>query len=188
MHWLQWTHPDTQENLPISRFLSTSAKSFCHVRQHSHRFWGLGHGHHCCLVDKSYLTLCNLMDWSPPGPSVCGISQSWILEWVAISFSRGLSQQRNQTYISCSAGGFFSTVTWEAYRWASLAVLFQQNRNIYLQFLSSYDMKLAIRRTERIWSNTMIIGCTVTRYVRILTFGEIHFWAYYFGTGNFRTE
>ena len=35
--------------------------------------------------------LCNLMDCSPPGSSVHGISQGIILEWVAISFSRGSS-------------------------------------------------------------------------------------------------
>ena len=32
-----------------------------------------------------------LIDWSPPGSSVRGISQARILEWVAISFSRGSS-------------------------------------------------------------------------------------------------
>ena len=49
------------------------------------------------------------MDWSPPGSSVHGISQARILEWVAISFSRGSSQIRDQTHIFCIAGGFFTT-------------------------------------------------------------------------------
>ena len=40
-------------------------------------------------------TLCNLMDCSPPGSSVHGISQTRVLEWVAISFSRGSSQPRD---------------------------------------------------------------------------------------------
>ena len=35
-----------------------------------------------------YLTLCNPMDWGPPGSSVHGILQARILEWVAISFSK----------------------------------------------------------------------------------------------------
>ena len=48
----------------------------------------------CCLVTKSCPTLCNLMDCSPPGSSVHGISQARMLEWVAISFSRGPSQTR----------------------------------------------------------------------------------------------
>ena len=41
------------------------------------------------------------MDCSPPGSSVHGISQARILEWIAISFSRGSSQPRDQTLISC---------------------------------------------------------------------------------------
>ena len=43
------------------------------------------------LIAKSCPTLCNPMDCSPPGSSVQGISQAIILEWVAISFSRGSS-------------------------------------------------------------------------------------------------
>ena len=42
------------------------------------------------LVDQSCPTLCDPMDCSPPGSSVLGISQARILEWEAISFSRGL--------------------------------------------------------------------------------------------------
>ena len=48
------------------------------------------------------------MDCSLPGFSVHGILQERILEWVAISFSRGSSQLRNQTWISCIAGRFFT--------------------------------------------------------------------------------
>ena len=51
---------------------------------------------YCCLVNKSCLTLCDPMDCSPPGSSVHGISQSRILEWVAISFSKGSSWPRVQ--------------------------------------------------------------------------------------------
>ena len=43
------------------------------------------------LVAQSCLTLCNLMDCSPPGSSVHGILQGRTLEWVAIPFSRDLS-------------------------------------------------------------------------------------------------
>ena len=48
------------------------------------------------------------MDCSLPGFSVHGILQERILEWVAVSFSRGSSQPRNQTQISCIAGRFFT--------------------------------------------------------------------------------
>ena len=54
-----------------------------------------------CLGTKSCLTLCSSVDYSPPGLSVHGISQARILEWVAISFSRGSSWPRDGTCISC---------------------------------------------------------------------------------------
>ena len=54
---------------------------------------------------------CDPIDYSPQGSSVHGISQARILEWVAISFSRGSSRPRDQNCISCLAGGFF---TWES--------------------------------------------------------------------------
>ena len=51
---------------------------------------------------------CNPVDCSLPGSSVHGILQARILEWVAIPFSRGPSQRRDPTHISCIAGGFFT--------------------------------------------------------------------------------
>jgi len=50
---------------------------------------------------------CDPMDWGPPSSSVHGISQARTLEQVAISFSRESSRPRDQTCISCIAGGFF---------------------------------------------------------------------------------
>ena len=41
------------------------------------------------------------LDCSPPGSSKNGISWARILEWVAISFSRGSSQPRDRTQVSC---------------------------------------------------------------------------------------
>ena len=41
-------------------------------------------------VAQSCLTLCNPMDCSPPGSSIHGIFQAGILEWVTISYSRGI--------------------------------------------------------------------------------------------------
>ena len=60
-----------------------------------------GGGGCSCLVTKSCPTLCDLMDSSPPGFSVHGSLQARILEWVAISFSRGFSRPRDGTCISC---------------------------------------------------------------------------------------
>ena len=56
---------------------------------------------HECSVAQLCLTLWDFMDCSPSGSSVHGISQARILEWVAISFSRGSSQPKDWTYVSC---------------------------------------------------------------------------------------
>ena len=57
------------------------------------------------------------MDCSLPGSSVHGTLQARILEWVAISFSRGSSRPRNPTEVSCVAGRFFTNwATREAQR------------------------------------------------------------------------
>ena len=59
-----------------------------------------------CLVAQSCPTLCDSMDCSPPGSSVHGIFQARILEWVAMPYSRGSSQPRDGTQVSCTACGF----------------------------------------------------------------------------------
>ena len=46
--------------------------------------------------------------YSPPSSSVYGILQARILEWVAVSFSKGCSQPRDQSQVSCTAGRFFT--------------------------------------------------------------------------------
>ena len=48
------------------------------------------------------------MDCILQGSSVHQILQVRILEWVAIPFSRGSSQSRDQTWITCTVGGFFT--------------------------------------------------------------------------------
>ena len=50
---------------------------------------------------QSCPNLCNPQDCSPPGSSVHGTSQARIMEWVAISFSRGSSRPRDPTNVSC---------------------------------------------------------------------------------------
>ena len=75
---------------------------------------------HTCLVAQLCLTRCNPMDGSPPGSSCHGISQARILEWEAVSFSRGSSCPRDWTCISLPAeppGNFIFT------SWATREVL-----------------------------------------------------------------
>ena len=59
-------------------------------------------------VAQLCLTLCDPVDCSLPGSSLHGILQARILEWVAISFSRGSSQLRDRTWVSCIAGRHFN--------------------------------------------------------------------------------
>ena len=62
-----------------------------------------------CIVNHSVMS--NSLwptDCSPPGSCVHGILQTRILEWATIPFSKGSSQSRDQTQVSCIAGRFFT--------------------------------------------------------------------------------
>ena len=54
-----------------------------------------------CIAQSCPILFCDPMDYCPPGSSVHGIFQARILEWVAISFSRGSLWPRYQTCVSC---------------------------------------------------------------------------------------
>ena len=87
---------------PYSLLQNTECSSLCHT---------IGPcclSFYTCLVTQSCPTLCNPMDCIPSGPSVYGIFQARILEWVAISFSRGSSGPRDRIHVSCIAGRFFT--------------------------------------------------------------------------------
>ena len=94
-----WTRPSSGTTMSSSQH---HAQSFSHVQ----------------LVSNSQS--CDPMDCSPPGSSVHGISQTRILQWVAIPFSRESSQPRDGTHISCvSCIGrqiLYHCATWEAQR------------------------------------------------------------------------
>ena len=62
-------------------------------------------------VAQSCPTLCNHMDCSLPGSSVHGIFQAIVLEWIAISFSRGSSQPRDRTRVSHTVDRRFTVWT-----------------------------------------------------------------------------
>ena len=66
-------------------------------------------------IAQSCPTLCDPIKCSLPGSSIHGIFQARVLEWVAISFSRGSSRPRDRTQVSHVAGRQFNIwVTWEA--------------------------------------------------------------------------
>ena len=90
----------------------------------------------CCLVVNSCLTLCNSMDCSQLGSSVHGIFQARILQWVAISFSRGPSWPRDWTHVSC--------IGWRIlYHWAT--------REAPVNISSSHFLFLWV--TYKIWTD-----------------------------------
>ena len=88
---------------------------------------------YCCLVAQLCLTLCDPMDCSLPGSSVHGILQARILEWVAISFSRGSSRPRDWTQVSRIAGRLFNL-------WAKLLACYRRIF-YYFQWITSLKRK-----------------------------------------------
>ena len=60
------------------------------------------------LVAQLYPTVCNPVDYTPPISSVHGILQARMLELVAMLSSRGSSQPRGRTQVSCIADRFFT--------------------------------------------------------------------------------
>ena len=93
--------------------------SFCYVdkqRKNLRPCSGIQETSCCRLVTKLCLTLCKPMDCCLPGSSVHGISQARILEWVAISFSRGSSWPRNWTCVSLTGRQIF-------YHWSTREAL-----------------------------------------------------------------
>ena len=73
----------------------------------------------CVSATQSCPILCDPVNGSWPGSSVRGILQARILEWIAISSSRGTSQPRDQTLVSCiSCTGersLYHWATWEVH-------------------------------------------------------------------------
>ena len=71
---------------------------YLHICVHIHNICSHVYTHVRCA--QSCLTLCDPMDYSQPDSSVHGIFQARILEWVAISYSKGFSRPRDRTQVS----------------------------------------------------------------------------------------
>ena len=81
---------------------------------------------HLLPLAQSCPTLSDPMDSSLPGSSVHGIFQARILEWAAISFSRGSSQPRDRTWVSCIADRRFTV--WATREAQSLSIGFSKQK------------------------------------------------------------
>ena len=86
-------------------------------------------------VAQSCPTLCEPIDYSLPGSSVHGISQAIVLEWIAISFSRGSSQPRARTVVSCFVDG-------------SVTVWATKERRSYLSNLAEDNLQPSLNNGE----------------------------------------
>ena len=118
----QWPHVRKHSHSAKARWPglfgeSTPAPNYCcsfrdppmnsHVHSFLARRWLLL-GIQWSEVAQSCPTLCNPMDCSLSGSPVHGIFQARVMEWIAISFSRGSSWPRNRTWVSRVAGRRFT--------------------------------------------------------------------------------
>ena len=90
----------------------------------------------CYLVTQSCSTLCDTVDFGPPGSSVHGTLQSRTLEWVAISYSMGPSPPRDRTQVFCIADRFFTVWAIRKAQWAPCLVLTRPN---YVGFILPFS-------------------------------------------------
>ena len=95
------------------------------------------------LVAKSCLTLWNPMDCSLPSSSVHGISQSGILKWVTVSFSRGSSLPKDQTGISWIG-------RWILYHWATREYMYIYGQGYMYIYLLLFKILFPYRPLQSI--------------------------------------
>ena len=123
-----------------------------------------------CLVAKSCPAL-----WGSPLPGSSGLSQARILEWVAISFSMGYSQPRDQIRVSCIGRKF-------PYHWATRETCPLVNNFLFLPSSATTTLKplfdylnLTILNTSYVKQNHMVFSfCDWVILLSIMSAGCIH--------------
>ena len=103
------------------------------------------------------------MDCCLPDSSVHGILQVRILEWVAIPFSRGSSQPRDRTWVSCTAGRFFTIwATGKPMPWSSDMML-NQTRSLPSKVTMRAELKNKqkqfLRKNQEIKNYLVVRNC-----------------------------
>ena len=88
--------------------------SWSTLEQHGFELLGSTYQQVIGMCAQSFSTLCHPMACSPPASSVHGLSQVRVLEWVAISFSRGSSHPRDQTIFCIAMWILYHCTTSEA--------------------------------------------------------------------------
>ena len=119
-----------------------------------------------CQLHLSHVQLfCDPMDYSPPGSSVHGVLKARILEWVAISFSRGSTRPRDQTQVSCTAGRFFTRseppreyLCCQITLW-TISVLVTGNTVESLVYFNLNRLKNQFQESQKQFKNSSLIFC-----------------------------
>ena len=108
---LQWAQP------PLLSPCSSSMHSISPLYTARRTFpkCNFNHRMHVCMCVLSHVWLCDPMDCRPRDSPVHGIFYARILEWVAISYSRGSSQHRDWTHVSCVS----CTGRWIVHHWTT---------------------------------------------------------------------
>ena len=103
-------------------------------------------------VTQSCLTLCDPMDCSLPGSSVHGIFQARILEWVAISFSRGSSRPRDWTRVSRIVGRRFTVwATRDISCICATNIVLEVFTHLFLHIKCFHSLKQQLKATTKRW-------------------------------------
>ena len=84
------------------------------------------------LVAQWCPTLCDPMNSSPPCLCIHRLLQARTLEWVAILFSRGFSQPRDRTWVSCIIGTFFINQATKEAQETKVTIIYQKVTLLYI--------------------------------------------------------
>ena len=143
-------HPSTVGNLKCFKFFTVNNNSAINMK---------------VKVAQSCPTLCDPMDYT-----VHGILQARILEWVAFLFSRGSSQPRDRTQVSCIAGRSFTNWAMREVLWRNICSHFNYFLRIDFQKWN-YRSKAVILYTHRhiyikskLLGPPIIMGCNLSGF------------------------
>ena len=146
--------------------------------------------HHVCMCGKELSCVqlfYNSKDYSPPASSIHGIFQTSILEWVAMPYSRGSSQPRDQTHVShvsYFAGRFLTAEPpgKPLYGWfealkRDTEILFwiyclQCTRNFKFYHHLNFQVSV-LRYHKNTWSSKLLEGTPVNGFVRTKKLGLV---------------
>ena len=106
---------------------------------------------------------------SLPGSSIHGILQTRILEWVAISFSRGSSQPRDWTWVFCIAGRFFTV--WATKKGHVCVWCVYTHTHTYIWYIFGINLLMSILNCRKTWGRL-----NLKKRQKILALATVKFW------------